>query len=64
MSTEKVQEIIEGIKYDSTGLVPAVVQDATPLRPLMVGYMDRAAVQATCDIGHVIFFSRSRQRPA
>lgn len=44
------------------GLMPAVVQDPTTLRVLMVGYMDRAALQATCDTGHVTFFSRSRQR--
>ncbi|KGM54834.1 phosphoribosyl-ATP pyrophosphatase [Lysobacter daejeonensis GH1-9] len=43
-------------------LVPAVVQDAATLRVLMLGYMDRAAVQATCDTGHVTFFSRSKQR--
>jgi phosphoribosyl-ATP pyrophosphohydrolase/phosphoribosyl-AMP cyclohydrolase len=28
----------------------------------MLGYMDRDAVQATCDAGHVTFFSRSKQR--
>jgi phosphoribosyl-ATP pyrophosphohydrolase/phosphoribosyl-AMP cyclohydrolase len=43
-------------------LVPAVVQDAATLRVLMLGYMDRAAVHATCDTGHVTFFSRSKQR--
>lgn len=44
------------------GLLPAVVQDADTLRVLMLGYMDRAALQATLDSGHVTFFSRSRQR--
>lgn len=44
------------------GLLPAVVQDADNLRVLMLGYMDRAALQATLDSGRVSFFSRSRQR--
>jgi phosphoribosyl-ATP pyrophosphohydrolase/phosphoribosyl-AMP cyclohydrolase len=44
------------------GLLPAVVQDADTLAVLMVGYMDRDALKATVDSGHVTFFSRSRQR--
>ena len=44
------------------GLLPAVVQDADTLKVLMLGYMDRAALQATLDTGRVTFFSRSRQR--
>lgn len=44
------------------GLLPAVIQDASTLRVLMVGYMDRAALQATLATGLVTFFSRSRQR--
>lgn len=44
------------------GLLPAVVQDAASLRVLMLGYMDRQALQATLASGRVTFFSRSRQR--
>lgn len=44
------------------GLLPVIVQDAATLRVLMLGYMDRAAVQATLETGQVTFFSRSRQR--
>jgi phosphoribosyl-AMP cyclohydrolase / phosphoribosyl-ATP pyrophosphohydrolase len=44
------------------GLLPAIVQDADNLRVLMLGYMDRAALQATIDSGRVTFFSRSKQR--
>lgn len=42
------------------GLLPAIVQDAASLRVLMLGYMDRAALEATLDSGLVTFFSRSR----
>lgn len=44
------------------GLLPAVVQDADTLAVLMLGYMNREALQATLDSGRVTFFSRSRQR--
>lgn len=44
------------------GLLPVIVQDADTLRVLMLGYMDRAALSATCDSGRVTFFSRSKQR--
>lgn len=55
--------LLERIDWDKqAGLVPAVVQDASTLRVLMLGYMDRAALQATCDTGHVTFYSRSKQR--
>ncbi len=42
------------------GLLPAVVQDATSGRVLMVGFMDRAAAAATLDTGLATFWSRSR----
>lgn len=44
------------------GLLPAIVQDASTHRVLMLGYMDRAALAATLASGQVTFFSRSRQR--
>lgn len=44
------------------GLLPAIVQDAATLRVLMLGYMDRTALQATVDSGRVTFFSRSKGR--
>jgi phosphoribosyl-ATP pyrophosphohydrolase/phosphoribosyl-AMP cyclohydrolase len=44
------------------GLLPAVVQDARNRRVLMLGYMDRAAVEATLASGKVTFFSRSKNR--
>ena len=56
-------EQMDALVWDKQGgLLPAIVQDATSLRVLMLGYMDRAALQATLDSGRVTFFSRSRQR--
>lgn len=44
------------------GLVPVIVQDAHALRVLMLGYMNREALQATLSTGKVTFYSRSKQR--
>lgn len=44
------------------GLITAVVQDARTHRVLMVGYMNREAIEKTIQTGHVTFFSRSRQK--
>ena len=55
-------DLSETLAWDKQGgLLPAIVQDADDLRVLMLGYMDRAALQATLDSGRVTFFSRSRQ---
>ncbi len=63
--TEAVDNIdaLATIDWDkSDGLVPAVVQDARTLRVLMLGYMDRAALDATLGSRRVTFFSRSKGR--
>nr|WP_295375925.1 bifunctional phosphoribosyl-AMP cyclohydrolase/phosphoribosyl-ATP diphosphatase HisIE [Pseudoxanthomonas sp.] len=44
------------------GLLPAVVQDAATLRVLMLGYMNREALDATLASGKVTFYSRSKRR--
>ena len=46
----------------SGGLLPAIIQDADSGAVLMLGYMDRAALDATLERGRVVFFSRERQR--
>ena len=42
-------------------LLPVIVQDATTLRVLMLGYMNREAFDKTVDGGLVTFYSRTRQ---
>ena len=43
------------------GLLPVVILDATTLKVLMLGYMDRAAFDKTVSEGRVTFFSRTRK---
>ncbi|WP_129779937.1 bifunctional phosphoribosyl-AMP cyclohydrolase/phosphoribosyl-ATP diphosphatase HisIE [Peristeroidobacter soli] len=44
------------------GLLPAVVQDATTGKVLMLGYMNREALRKTLGEKRVTFYSRSKQR--
>ena len=50
------------IKYNSEGLIPAIIQDATTKTVLMLGYMNAEAVAKTLETNKVTFFSRSKQR--
>jgi len=43
------------------GLAPAVIQDAATGEMLMVGFMNRDALEATLRTGFVTFYSRTRQ---
>jgi phosphoribosyl-ATP pyrophosphohydrolase/phosphoribosyl-AMP cyclohydrolase len=45
-----------------TGLLPAIVQDQSDGRVLMLGWMDREALAATLSTDQVHFHSRSRRR--
>ena len=44
------------------GLLPAVLQDADTGAVLMVGFMNREALEKTLSIGYATFFSRTRNQ--
>ncbi|NPA36752.1 MAG: bifunctional phosphoribosyl-AMP cyclohydrolase/phosphoribosyl-ATP diphosphatase HisIE [Chlorobi bacterium] len=52
------------VNFDKSpdGLVPAVIQDNDTNKVLMLGYMNREALEKTQKEGRVTFFSRSKQR--
>ena len=50
-------------KYNSDGLIPAIVQDAASRRVLMMAWMNRAAIEKTLETGFMNYWSRSRQKP-
>lgn len=68
MSLEQPGGIITSADADSlsfekqSGLLPAIVQDANTGAVLMLGYMNREALQITFERRRVVFFSRSKQR--
>ncbi|MCX8044212.1 MAG: phosphoribosyl-AMP cyclohydrolase [Desulfobacterota bacterium] len=53
--------LIDMIRFDANGLVPAVIQDVENGQVLMVAYMNRGALEKTLATGITHFWSRSRQ---
>lgn len=49
------------MKFDTHGLIPAIVQHARSGEVLMLGYMNEDALRHTTETGLVTFWSRSRQ---
>ena len=47
---------------NADGLVPAIIQDATTQKVLMLGYMNAEALASTQTSGEVTFFSRTKNR--
>ena len=50
------------LKYGPDGLIPAIVQDATSKRVLMMAWMNDASLQMTIKSGRMHYWSRSRQQ--
>lgn len=54
--------LIEDIKFDAHGLMPAIAQDASTGRVLMLAWMNREAFKATLKTGYAHYYSRSRKK--
>ncbi len=50
------------LKFTADGLIPAIVQDATTGRVLMMAWMNAASLQTTLETGLMHYWSRSRQK--
>jgi phosphoribosyl-AMP cyclohydrolase len=53
---------LDGIAWNNDGLVPAIAQDATTGRVLMVAWMNAEALQLTVDENRAVYWSRSRNK--
>lgn len=53
--------MINDLKYNDQGLIPAIVQDANTQEVLMMAWMNAASITKTLEIGQTVFWSRSRQ---
>ena len=51
---------LDAIRYDSAGLVPAIVQEQHTGSVLMMAWMNRDALRRTLETGRTWFWSRSR----
>jgi len=50
------------LKYNSDGLIPAIIQEQSSGRVLMMAWMNRESLETTVSSGKTHFWSRSRQK--
>ncbi|MBX3591276.1 MAG: phosphoribosyl-AMP cyclohydrolase [Burkholderiaceae bacterium] len=53
---------LDEVRFDADGLVPAIAQEASSDRILMVAWMNREALAETVATGRAVYWSRSRGR--
>ena len=54
--------LLEQIKWDPAGLVPAIAQQHDTGKILMLAWMNREALTATLAEGQAVYYSRSRKK--
>lgn len=55
-----LEELLAQVRFDTHGLVPAIVQDAVSKEVLMMAYMNKESLGKTLESGETWFWSRSR----
>ncbi len=61
-TSRPLSELLDNLKYNEKGLVPAIAQDIANGEVLMLAWMNRAALERTLETGYAWYFSRSRQK--
>lgn len=54
--------MIEKLKFNDQGLIPAVAQDYKTKKVLMQAWMTKESIEVTQNTGYATYFSRSRQK--
>jgi phosphoribosyl-AMP cyclohydrolase len=54
--------LLDDLKLDDSGLIPAIIQDAQTHQVLMMAWMNREALSKTLETGKTHFYSRSRNK--
>ena len=53
---------LDEIRFDDKGLVPAITQDATSGKILMMAWMSRESLRLTAEKKEAVYWSRSREK--
>ncbi|MES2673883.1 MAG: phosphoribosyl-AMP cyclohydrolase [Pseudomonadota bacterium] len=61
-TASQTTEWLDAIHWNSDGLIPAIAQDASTGRILMMAWMNREALTLTAQLGQAVYFSRSRNK--
>ncbi|MBG86757.1 MAG: phosphoribosyl-AMP cyclohydrolase [Verrucomicrobiales bacterium] len=55
-------KVFEKLKFTADGLIPAIIQDQSTGRVLMMAWMNEDSLRKTIETGKTWFWSRSRQK--
>lgn len=61
VTPQNLSMILDQLKYNEAGLMPAIAQQHDTGEMLMMAWMNRAAIEETLQTGRVCYWSRSRQ---
>ncbi len=56
-----LDDVLDALPYNAQNLIAAIAQDANTKAVLMLGWMDRTAIERTITEGYACYYSRSRQ---
>jgi phosphoribosyl-AMP cyclohydrolase len=59
---QQTMSFYDNLKFDSNGLIPAIIQEQRTGRVLMMAWMNRASLEKTIETRKTHFWSRSRQK--
>ena len=57
-----VKDIIAKLKFDENGLIPAIAQNETDNKILMMAWMNHESIEKSISEGYATYFSRSRNQ--
>jgi len=60
-TTLSLSEVLDQLRYNDDGLVPAIAQQHDSGEVLMLAWMNRASIEESLQTGQVCYWSRSRQ---
>ncbi len=61
-TSDIARQVIERLRFDDAGLIPAIAQSHESREVLMLAWMNAEAVRETLETGRVCYWSRSRRR--
>ena len=62
MNDDAINAVLDALKYNADGLVPAIAQQYDSKEVLMMAWMNRDSVAETLKTGRVCYWSRSRSK--
>jgi len=57
-----IKDIITKLKFDENGLIPAIAQNESDNKILMMAWMNQESIEKSISEGYAIYFSRSRNK--